>query len=62
MLTTPKAICPQHRHALALDAHGYDAVGPAMSNNLKKALLICSHLQQFSEIISPPNRPLPATQ
>jgi hypothetical protein len=29
---------------------------------VKKVLLICSHLQQFSKIISPPNRPLPAPQ
>jgi hypothetical protein len=31
-------------------------------NSLKKVLLICSHLQQFSEIISPLNRPPPATR
>jgi DNA-binding phage protein len=29
---------------------------------LKKVLLICSHLQQFSKIISPPNCPLAAVQ
>jgi hypothetical protein len=29
---------------------------------VKKVLLICSHLQQFSKIISPPNRPLPVPQ
>ena len=29
---------------------------------VKKVLLVCSHLQQFSKIISPPNRPLPAPQ
>ena len=27
---------------------------------VKKMLLICGHLHQFSKIISPPNRPLPA--
>ena len=29
-----------------------------LSNNLKKVLLICSHLQQFGEIIPPLNCPL----
>ena len=28
-----------------------------LSSNLKKVLLICSHLQQFSKIISPPTAP-----
>jgi hypothetical protein len=31
-------------------------------NRHKKSLLICSRLQQFSKIISPPNRPLAAPQ
>jgi hypothetical protein len=30
-----------------------------LSDSLKKGLLICRHLQQFSKIISPPNRPFP---
>jgi hypothetical protein len=44
-----------------LDRQGRFAPQPG-GNSLKKVLLICSHLQQFSEIISPPNRPLPATR
>jgi hypothetical protein len=33
-----------------------------LSSNLKKVLLICRDLQQFSKIVSAPNRPLPAVQ
>jgi hypothetical protein len=31
------------------------------SYNLKKVLLICRRLQQFSKMISPPNHPIPLT-
>jgi hypothetical protein len=34
--------------------------GPRKLRTVKKVLLICRHLQQFSKIISPPNRPLSA--
>jgi len=32
------------------------------ARKVKKRLLICSHLQQFSKIFSPPNHPRPAAQ
>jgi hypothetical protein len=38
------------------------ACGFALVLALSQVRKICSHLQQFSKIISPPNRSLPAAQ
>jgi hypothetical protein len=47
----------------AINEADVDSAGQfELGDNLKKGLLICRHLQQFSKIISPPNRPLPAAR